>query len=148
MSVSGIDARLIDAAREAARTSYSPYSGFAVGAALLVSDGRVFLGANVENCSYGLTICAERVAMFRAVTEGARSFRRMAIVTHDGRPALPCGACRQVLAEFAPRLRLVLWAKRMGVRRLSLARLLPLTFRPSHLGARLRVGHGRAPIMS
>lgn len=91
--------RLVASAREARRTAYAPYSGYAVGAAVWSEDGRLFTGVNVENASYGLSICAERVAVFRAVSEGARRIQAVAVVTRDG--GTPCGACRQVLAEFA-----------------------------------------------
>ena len=88
-------------AREAAAASYSPYSGYPVGAALLARDGSVWRGCNVENASYGLTMCAERTALFKAVSEGRRDFAAIAIAggTPDA-PAVPCGACRQALAEF------------------------------------------------
>ncbi len=89
---------LLDHARKARRHAYAPYSGYSVGAAVWCEDGRIFTGANVENASYGLTVCAERVAVFRAVSEGARRIAAVAVVTHDG--GTPCGACRQVLAEF------------------------------------------------
>ena len=96
-------AALVAAARAAAARSYSPYSRYAVGAALLAEDGRVFAGCNVENASYGLTNCAERTALFKAVSEGRREFAALAIVGGTARsPALPCGACRQALAEFCP----------------------------------------------
>ncbi len=100
MNISPEAQQLIALAREARRHAYAPYSGYAVGAAVLTDDGRVFGGCNVENASYGLSNCAERTAVFRAVAEGARAIVAVAVVTPDG--GTPCGACRQVLAEFAP----------------------------------------------
>ena len=98
---SGQAEKLLAAAKEVARNSYSPYSKYAVGAALLADDGTVITGCNVENASYGLTNCAERTAIFKAVSEGRRSFRAIAIAGgRAGSPATPCGACRQVIAEF------------------------------------------------
>lgn len=93
---------LLTAAAAAAAGAYAPASGFKVGAALMTAAGRVFTGCNIENASLGLSICAERVAIFKAVSEGAGPFTQMAVVTGDGRDASPCGACRQVLRELAP----------------------------------------------
>lgn len=92
--------RLMPAALRAARNSYSPYSKFPVGAALLASDGTVFTGCNVENASYGLTLCAERVAIAGAVAAGKRRFKALAVAGGKTQAACPCGACLQVLAEF------------------------------------------------
>ena len=97
--------RLFRLARAAMKHAYAPYSDFRVGAAILLGDGRVFTGCNVENASYGLTICAERNAVFAAVAASSRKpeILAVAVVNHRGIPCSPCGACRQVLAEFGPR---------------------------------------------
>lgn len=100
-------AALEKAARQAARHSYSPYSGFAVGAALLEAGGAISAGCNVENASYGLTLCAERVALCQAVARGHRRFTALLLYTPTATPTIPCGACRQALLEFVPDLTVI-----------------------------------------
>ncbi len=125
------DEALLALAVEARSRSYSPYSHYAVGAALLCADGRVFQGCNVENASFGLTNCAERTAVFKAVSEGEREFTAIAIAAGGSAP-WPCGACRQVLNEFAPDLRvLVTWDGHVDEAPLS--QLLPHGFGPKDL---------------
>ena len=123
------DDELLLAARQSAHAAYAPYSGFRVGAALLCDDGRVITGCNVENASYGLSICAERAAVFAAVAAGAQRFRAIALSclsTEPREPLVPCGACRQVLSEFVDRDLTVI---REGGDRTSLAALFPAPFR-------------------
>jgi cytidine deaminase len=123
---------LISAARSAQARAYAPYSNFRVGAALEATDGTVFTGCNVENASYGLTICAERAAVCAAVGAGAKRFRRAVVVSDVDPPAAPCGACRQVLAEFG----LDLSIDGVGSKRTMnwrLADLLPAAFGPEQL---------------
>jgi cytidine deaminase len=100
--------RLVAAAREARERAHAPYSRFKVGAALEAADGRIITGCNIENASYGLTICAERVALFKALSEGHREFVRIAVVADTASPTPPCGACRQVLWEFGEDLEVIL----------------------------------------
>jgi cytidine deaminase len=123
---------LIQRARRARRRAYAPYSGYAVGAALLASSGRIYTGVNVENAAYPSGTCAERSAAFHAVGRGERSFEAVAVVTENG--VAPCGACRQVLSEFGPEM-IVLIADSDGrlVRQLKLSQLLPNAFGPQHL---------------
>ncbi len=94
------DEELISLARQARENAHAPYSRFKVGAAVECADGRVFTGCNVENSSYGLSICAERVAIFKAVSEGAREFSRIAVIADTPKPVHPCGACRQVISDM------------------------------------------------
>ena len=119
--------RLIAAAREAQSAAYAPYSGYRVGAALETAAGQIFLGCNVENASYGLSICAERVALGAAVASGFREFRRLAVVTESDPPAPPCGACRQALFEFGGTLEITS-AGPAGDRVWTLSELLPDPF--------------------
>lgn len=137
MSLSDAEvSELVAQARAAREQAYAPYSRFAVGAALLAEGGQVILGANVENASYGLTICAERAAIAAAVTAGERCFRAIAVVADTPEPVSPCGACRQVLLEFGAEL-LVIQANLAGATRSSpAAELLPGGFDGRGLPAR------------
>lgn len=116
---------LFDAARAVRESAYAPYSRFKVGAALLAGDGRVFTGCNVENLSFGLTMCAERVAVGRALADGASAFLRIVVVADTDRPVSPCGACRQVMAEFNPDLEIYLGTLKGQRERFLLSELLP-----------------------
>lgn len=122
--------KLIDAAGEAARRAVAPHSGFKVGAALLISGGEIVTGANVESASYGLTCCAERVALFKALSEGRMAVRALAVVADVRGGPMPCGACRQLLAEYAPDA--VVWvadARRPArIREFTVRELLPAPF--------------------
>jgi cytidine deaminase len=124
-----VHADLIEAALASRQQAYARYSQFAVGAALLAADGRVFAACNVENASYGLTICAERAAVFAAVAAGQREFQALAVASAGG--VTPCGACRQVLAEFAADLQILLVdvEKRGEIVEANLRELLPAAFR-------------------
>ena len=122
---------LIIKAMEAREKAHAPYSQFAVGAALLAQSGRVYTGCNVENASYGLSICAERTAVFKAVSEGERDFEAIAVVTENG--VTPCGACRQVLMEFGEDIQVIVADETGGYRVFGLQELLPEAFTPDHL---------------
>ena len=123
---------LIAKATEAREKAYAPYSHFAVGAALLAKSGRVYTGCNVENASYGLSVCAERVAVFKAVSEGERDFEALAVVTENG--VTPCGACRQVLMEFGEDIQVIVADDAGGYRVFGLQELLPEAFNSEDLG--------------
>ena len=121
------DDRVVSAARAAQERAYAPYSKYRVGAAVEGTEGQLFAGCNVENASYGLTICAERGAVMAAVAAGVRAFRRVVVVTDSEPPASPCGACRQFLAEFGLDLEVQAIGPR-STRRWRLAELLPASF--------------------
>ena len=119
---------LVDAARRAREHAHAAYSNFKVGAALETADGRVITGCNIENATYGLTICAERVAMFKALSDGHRAFTRIAIVADTDAPTPPCGACRQILWEFAGDIEVILANTERETARFKLSELLPHPF--------------------
>ncbi len=119
---------LVTAAREARQRARATFSRFKVGAALETTDGRVITGCNIENATYGLTVCAERVALFKAISDGLDSFRRIAIVADTERPTPPCGPCRQLLWEFAGDIEVVLANLKEEKARYRLGELLPLPF--------------------
>lgn len=124
---------LIQAALEAREHAYAPFSRFRVGAALESSDGRIFTGCNVENATYGLTMCAERVAIFKAISEGARDFVRIVVTADTERLTPPCGACRQILWEFCPRAEVVLSNVQGRTESFSMEELMPRAFDASFL---------------
>ncbi len=122
------DRELFRISVKAAENSYAPYSGFRVGAALLAKDGRVFTGCNVENSSFGATICAERSAMMKAISEGCRQFEAMA-VSGNGGTSWPCGICRQFMFEFSDDLRIISGESEDALVTYSISELLPEGFR-------------------
>lgn len=124
---------LIEAALRARENAHAPYSGFKVGAALEEESGRVHTGCNIENATYGLTICAERVAVFKAVSEGARRFARIAVVAHTEVLTPPCGACRQILWEFCGDIEVILANLHERTEVMRLKELLPRPFDASFL---------------
>ena len=125
--------QLLEAARNARRAAYAPYSRFPVGAAVL-ANGRIIAGCNVENASYGLTNCAERTAVFKAVSEGLRRIEAIAVVADTEVPISPCGACRQVISEFCPSDTPVYAANLAGVRKTwTVGALLPAAFKGDHI---------------
>ena len=119
--------KLMDCAIKARENAYSPYSHFAVGAALLCEDGTLYEGCNIENVSYGLTNCAERTAIFKAVSEGHIKFKALAVVADTEGPCAPCGVCRQVMAEF--KIPLIIMGNLMGnIKIVTIEELLPFSF--------------------
>ena len=126
-------AGLLRSAQQASERAYAPFSKFHVGAAILTSDGKTFLGCNVENSSFGMTNCAERTAIFTAIAEGAVNAERdlvaVAVVNKDGVPCSPCGACRQVIYEFGPKATVIFRAKSGEITQTSAEELLPEGFR-------------------
>lgn len=125
--------RLIQIALKARQEAYAPYSGFRVGAAALCENGQVYSGANVENASYGLSICAERVALVKAVSEGCRRFEALAVVADSPTPASPCGACRQFLAEFGPETLVIMANTKGEIKKAKVGELLPYAFTSEQL---------------
>jgi len=125
--------RLEKAARAAARASYSPYSRFCVGSAVLAGSGKIYAGTNVENASYGLTNCAERSAVFAAVSRGERTLRCVVVYTPTPAPTMPCGACRQVLNEFGAHATVISVCDSEVRIETTLDRLLPMGFGPQNL---------------
>lgn len=125
--------RLEAAARQAAGNAYAPYSGFAVGAAILLSSGKIYSGCNVENASYGLTNCAERTAIFTAAAHGERKLRCIVVYTPTPTATAPCGACRQVIHEFGPNVRVISICDGKARTDTTIKDLLPGAFGPQDL---------------
>ncbi len=119
---------LISYAKKAMGNAYAPYSGFSVGAALLTTEGEIFTGCNVENASFGATICAERCAAMKAISEGYTSFEKVAIVSSSGDYTYPCGICRQFLAEFMEEGTIILCNEEGTIKEYTLEKLIPYAF--------------------
>ncbi|CAH0347041.1 cytidine deaminase [Bacillus sp. CECT 9360] len=125
---------LIEEAKQAREKAYVPYSKFAVGAALLTADGKVYHGCNIENAAYSMCNCAERTALFKAISEGDKQFQAMAVVADTNRPVPPCGACRQVISEFCKSdMKIVLTNLNGDINELTVEELLPGAFSPEDL---------------
>ncbi len=122
------DRELVNMARQVQQNAYVPYSHFPVGAALLSTQQNVYTGVNVENSSYGLTVCAERNAVFKAISQGETEFEAIAVAGNAEGFTYPCGACRQVLAEFAPQMRVILCDNQDNIKVYNLSELLPQMF--------------------
>ncbi len=121
--------KLLAAARQGREAAHAPYSNFPVGAAVLTASGHIFTGCNIENASFGATMCAERVAIFAAVAAGQRQFQALAVVADTPEPVAPCGLCRQVLAEFSPACQIILANLKGDYQVLTLDQLLPMAFK-------------------
>ncbi|GAC1398384.1 MAG: cytidine deaminase [Pyrinomonadaceae bacterium] len=128
MNVSNDERELIEAATRAREQAFAPFSNFKVGAALETANGRVFMGCNIESASYGLTVCAERVALWKAVSEGVREFKRIAVVVDTENLTTPCGACRQLLWEFCGDATVILANLHGDVQTMGVSDLLPRAF--------------------
>ena len=123
------DEELMEEAKKVRDNAYAPYSRFRVGAAILCKDGKIYTGANVENSSYGLTVCAERVALYCGLSQGERDFVKLALVAEREDPATPCGACCQVLSEFNPDMEIICANLEGVTKKFNLKGLLPSSFR-------------------
>ncbi|MBU1035561.1 cytidine deaminase [bacterium] len=120
--------KLIKEAEKARKRAYTPYSKFQVGAAVLCADGKIFSGCNIENASFGLTVCAERVAIFKAISEGSTKFEAIAVIGDTDKPCSPCGACRQVISEFSEDIPLIMANLKGDVKIKKIKELLPEAF--------------------
>ena len=128
------DTVLLEAAREIWEQAYVPYSKFRVGAAIKTKSGKVYKGCNIENAAYPVTCCAERVAIFKAISEGEREFTRLAVIADTDRPVPPCGSCRQVLSEFCdPNMEVEIANLKGDVKIMKMEELLPFSFTPKDL---------------
>ena len=120
--------KLIKEAERAKKKAYTPYSKFKVGAAVLCADGKIYTGCNIENASFGLTVCAERVAIFKAISEGSTKFEAIAVIGDTDKPCSPCGACRQVMSEFCEDAPLIMANSKGDVKIKKVKELLPEAF--------------------
>ena len=120
--------KLIREAEKARKEAYTPYSKFKVGAAILCADGKIFTGCNIENASFGMSVCAERVAIFKAVSEGSTKFEAIAVIGDTDKPCSPCGACRQVISEFGEDIPLIMANLKGDVKIKKIRELLPEAF--------------------
>lgn len=125
--------KLIEAARKAKKNSYSPYSRYRVGSAVLTTDGKIYTGCNIENSSFSLTICAERTALFKAVSDGKKKFKAIVVSSDNEEFAFPCGACRQVISELAGDVDIILTNGKKNLKKFKTSDLLPYPFTPKNL---------------